>query len=505
MLLRPLYAWPVSQLYSVLSAREKQSASPTPPKPQTQPPPQTHTQQQYQQAPPPPQQPQPKQAAVAGAGAGAGARAAARAAGRVLGRPMEDVRATYTSGRELSFSSTSFASFSSSSSSSTTFASSSPHSAFPPPAAMPPPQPQGPCKALAVLRDHVGSVSSLSLCGEFLLSASTGGDIVAWQQPDLRRFARFGHGENGGSVKALAAAGGRVFFAHQDGRIRVWRVSRRSRSQNVFKLVAALPTARDYLGRVFRQTSYVQTTARRSHRRLWIEHADSISCLAVAATVHNAALLYSGSWDRTLKVWRIADRKCLEYIRAHDDAVNAVAAGSGSADGRVKAWEKGKASHFLQGVLIARDGVFWNALAVAASDHRVYAAGSDGHVAGWDRRALDPRVRCEGARHASAVPLRRQGPALHLAPPTRPSAFGAGRAAASWPRDMMWSPWQVLNVLLLAWIFLIWLSRRLSSGQPLCPMQIVLLFWLKISSSGYRANNSILYLITRSFVHLTRA
>jgi len=75
-------------------AAEQQPASPTPPKPQTQPPtptPQTHTQQQYQQAPPPPQQPQPKPAAVAGA----------RAVGRVLGRPMEDVRATYTSGREL--------------------------------------------------------------------------------------------------------------------------------------------------------------------------------------------------------------------------------------------------------------------------------------------------------------------------------------------------------------------------------------------------------------------
>ncbi|XP_066311132.1 uncharacterized protein [Miscanthus floridulus] len=73
-------------------------------------------------------------------------------------------------------------------------------------------------------------------------------------------LGRFGHGENGGSVKALAAAGGRVFSAHQDGRVLVWRVSRRSRSENAFKLVAALPTARDDLGRVFRQASYVQTT-----------------------------------------------------------------------------------------------------------------------------------------------------------------------------------------------------------------------------------------------------
>ncbi|CAO2181765.1 unnamed protein product [Urochloa humidicola] len=297
-------------------------------------------------------------------------------------------------------SSISFSSFGSTSSSSFTDAAASDS-----PPAPPPPQ-MGACKALAVLRDHPGSVSCLSLCGEFLLSASTAADIVAWQQPDLRRFARFGgHGE--GSVKALAAAGGRVFSAHQDGRVRVWRVSRRS--ENAFKLVAALPTARDYLGRIFRQASYVPAARRNHHhhRRLWIEHADSISCLAV----HDGAL-YSGSWDKTLKVWRTADLRCVESIRAHDDAVNAVAADAGggvvysaSADGRVKAWEKGKAAHFLRGVLVARDGVSWNALAV--DHHRVYAAGSDGHVVGWDRLGSRSAARwtlaCDVRAHDMAV------------------------------------------------------------------------------------------------------
>ncbi|CAO2167701.1 unnamed protein product [Urochloa humidicola] len=299
-------------------------------------------------------------------------------------------------------SSFSFSSCSSFGSTSSTFTDAAADS--PPSSATAPPRMTA-CKALAVLRDHPGSVSCLSLCGEFLLSASTGADIVAWQQPDLRRFARFGHGE--GSVKALAAAGGRVFSAHQDGRVRVWRVSRRS--ENAFKLVAALPTARDYLGRIFRQASYVATPARRNnhHRRLWIEHADSISCLAV----HDGAL-YSGSWDKTLKVWRTADLKCVESIRAHDDAVNAVATDGGviysaSADGRVKAWEKGKAAHFLQGVLVARDGVSWNALAVAADHHRVYAAGSDGHVVGWDRLGSRSAARwtlaCDVKAHGMAV------------------------------------------------------------------------------------------------------
>jgi hypothetical protein len=56
----------------------------------------------------------------------------------------------------------------------------------------------------------------------------------------------------------------RVFSMHQDGRVRMWRVSRRS--ENAFRLVAALPTAPDILGRIFYQASYVQT--RRSCRRL---------------------------------------------------------------------------------------------------------------------------------------------------------------------------------------------------------------------------------------------
>jgi WD40 repeat protein len=76
-------------------------------------------------------------------------------------------------------------------------------------------------------------------------------------------------------------------------------------------------------------------------------------------------VVYSGSWDRTLKVWRMSDLRCLESVRGHDDAINTVADDcdviyTASADGRVKAWEKGKvagSTHSLLAVLVARDGV----------------------------------------------------------------------------------------------------------------------------------------------------
>ncbi|CAL9781154.1 unnamed protein product [Musa acuminata subsp. burmannicoides] len=233
-------------------------------------------------------------------------------------------------------------------------------------------------KSLAVLSGHVGSVSCLALCGEFVLSASHGKDIIVWQQPDLRRFARFGHGS--GSVKALVTVGSRIFSGHQDGRIRVWKVSRGS--ENIFRLTATLPTTKDYLGRFLNQGNYVQT--RRNHRRLWIEHADSISCLAV-----DGGFVYSGSWDKTLKVWRVSDLKCLESIRAHDDAINGLVAHRGalysaSADGKIKIWAKEKSSHRLKGVLEGHKDVSWNSVVIVCEDGRLaYGGGSDGRIMGW--------------------------------------------------------------------------------------------------------------------------
>ncbi|KAG6408547.1 hypothetical protein SASPL_131560 [Salvia splendens] len=255
-------------------------------------------------------------------------------------------------------------------------------------------------KSLAVLSGHVGSVSCLALCGEFILSASQGRDIIVWQQPDLRQFTKFGQGD--GAVKALATAGNRVFTAHQDSRIRAWKVSRSS--ENVFKLIDTLPTTKDYLGKFMKQSNYVQT--RRHHKVLWIEHADSISCLAVSA-----GLIYSGSWDKTIKVWRTSDFKCLESIKAHDDAINSIATSggtvvySGSADGRIKAWARGGGGkgHSCKKVLEGHKDVSFNAVVVTEEDGGgfVYGGGSDGRLMGWSCEGW--RGVCDVRAHETAV------------------------------------------------------------------------------------------------------
>lgn len=196
-------------------------------------------------------------------------------------------------------------------------------------------------------------------------------------------FAKFGHGDDG-SVKALVTVGNKVFTAHQDSRIRVWKLTRRS--ENVFRLVDTLPTTKDYLGKFMKQSNYVQT--RRHHKKLWIEHADSISCL----TVHDG-LIYSGSWDKTLKVWRVLDLKCMESIKAHDDAINGLVASKGmifsaSADGKIKSWSKSvkgsNSMHSLKGVCKGHRDVSMNSVVVSDDGKWVYGGGSDGFVMGWE-------------------------------------------------------------------------------------------------------------------------
>lgn len=251
-------------------------------------------------------------------------------------------------------------------------------------------------RCLATLTGHVDAVSCLATSGEMLLSASQGTDIRAWQQPDLHQCATFGCGD--GAVKTLVAVGDRVVSAHQDQRIRVWKRSKSAAS--VFKLVATMPTVKDCVVSAMNQKNYVQT--RRHHRCLWIEHADAISCLAVSAAVKKRRkqtyFLYSGSWDRTFKVWRLSDFKCMESTRAHDDAINAVAVGPGgylytaSADATVKVWSKprGSESHGLVATMVGHSASV-NALAVSEDSGLVYSGGSDAAIVAWQSELGDLR------------------------------------------------------------------------------------------------------------------
>ncbi|KAG6547128.1 hypothetical protein Mapa_011380 [Marchantia paleacea] len=263
---------------------------------------------------------------------------------------------------------------------------------------------EGCFRCIATLAGHSGAVGSLAVVGGLIYSGgSDGSDIRVWRQPDLQEVCSFGTGE--GAVKALLASGGLVFSAHQDMKIRVWRAAQAPDARVEPKLAATLPTMKDYLLRCVPPKNYVQV--RRHKKSLWIQHNDTISVLA-----HGAGnVLYSGSWDKTVKVWRTSDFRCVESIVAHDDAVSALAADqegylyTASADATVKVWAKIGKKHSLISTLKGHKSSV-NALAFSPDEKVLYSASSDKTVTVWERaKAGDEHMTMAGVLrgHRQAV------------------------------------------------------------------------------------------------------
>ncbi|KAI3508705.1 hypothetical protein L1887_23717 [Cichorium endivia] len=98
---------------------------------------------------------------------------------------------------------------------------------------------------------------------------------------------------------AIVVCHDRIFTGHQDGKIRVSKYP--DSKKKAHKRVRSLPTTLDFI---------------------------------------------KNSMDQAFRIWRISDSKCLESVKAHNDAINLVVAGfdglvfTGSADGLVKVWRR---------------------------------------------------------------------------------------------------------------------------------------------------------------------
>ncbi|KAK7321722.1 hypothetical protein VNO77_32610 [Canavalia gladiata] len=234
----------------------------------------------------------------------------------------------------------------------------------------------------SIVREE-GHIYSLAATGDLLYTGSDSKNIRVWK--DLQEYCGFK--SNSGLVKAIIISGQKIFTGHQDGKIRVWKVS--PKNPSVHKRAGTLPTLKDIFKSSIKPSNYVEV--RRRKTALWIKHSDAVSCLSLS---DDKVYLYSASWDRTIKVWRIADSKCIESIGAHDDAVNAVVCGddgvvfSGSADGTVKVWRRearGKGTKHAPVQTLLKQECAVTALAVNPTGSMVYCGASDGLVNFWER------------------------------------------------------------------------------------------------------------------------
>ncbi|XP_052172316.1 protein JINGUBANG-like [Diospyros lotus] len=244
----------------------------------------------------------------------------------------------------------------------------------------------------ATLRAHSSHIFSLSLAGKHLFSGTSEGELRIWPRDPSPASTLHGTAvaSTNSAVKALAVLGGKLFTAHQDHKIRVWKMDLDAGSggNQQFKCVATLPTVQDRVARLFFAKNYVEV--RRHKKCTWVHHVDTVSGLAVS---RDGYLLYSASWDRTFKVWRTADFKCLESVRnAHDDAINALALSTdgfvytGSADKKIKVWKKqeGEEKHSLVATLEKHKSAV-NALALSTDGSVLYSGACDRSIIVWEK------------------------------------------------------------------------------------------------------------------------
>ncbi|KVH88938.1 protein JINGUBANG [Cynara cardunculus var. scolymus] len=205
-----------------------------------------------------------------------------------------------------------------------------------------------------------------------------------------------------GSVKSVTFQNGNVLTSHQDSKIRVWKLMENKRH----KQSATLPTLEDRLLRSILHKNYVNV--RRHRRRLWIQHQDAVTGLAVI----NDNLMCSVSWDKYLKIWKTSNFRCVESIKAHDDAINAVVVAAdgtiytGSADHRIKVWGKpiGENKHGLIATLEKHKSAV-NALAINDAGSVLFSGACDRSILVWEKEDSANHMAVTGALrgHRNAI------------------------------------------------------------------------------------------------------
>ncbi|CAK9182506.1 unnamed protein product [Ilex paraguariensis] len=245
---------------------------------------------------------------------------------------------------------------------------------------------------ISTLKAHSSYIFSLTLAGKHLYSGSSDSQIRVWSR-DPSRHDNKTHNlvaeGNSAAVKSIVFLGDKLFSAHQDHKIRVWKIDNDTVNHK-YKCLTTLPTVKDSIFKLFSAKNYVKV--RRHKKSTWVHHIDAISALALS---RDGSLLYSVSWDRTFKVWRTSDFKCLESVwNAHDDAINGIVLSddgfvyTGSADKKIKVWRKneGEKKHSLVSTLEKHKSAV-NALALSSDGSVLYSGACDRSIIVWEKDA----------------------------------------------------------------------------------------------------------------------
>ncbi|KAG6395789.1 hypothetical protein SASPL_141917 [Salvia splendens] len=202
-----------------------------------------------------------------------------------------------------------------------------------------------------------------------------------------------------GQILCIAAANGLVYTGSQANAVRVWKMpdfTECGRLKTKTCMVVALQVSNDRVYAAYadcklgfgaaRGKGLSNTCGSLPSPRLGVFSGD-IS----PAMIRRDDILYSASLDKTVKVWRISDFKCIETIQAHLEPINALAAADGalytaSDDATVRMWRRslcsGPRTHSLTVTLPTKHSPA-KTLALAADGGVLYAGCTDGYVHYW--------------------------------------------------------------------------------------------------------------------------
>ncbi|XAR72654.1 [Myosin heavy-chain] kinase [Bertholletia excelsa] len=264
---------------------------------------------------------------------------------------------------------------------------------------------------IATLKGHATYPSSIAIAGKFLYTGSSDREIRLYKRNSLTSEFEYESltdntvAAGTGAVKSLVVLSNKIFSAHQDHKIRVWKIEA---GHQKFLRLATLPTLSDRALKLLTPKNHVQI--RRHKKCTWVHHVDTVSALALSS---DESLLYSVSWDRTIKIWQTTDFKCLESVRnAHDDAINAVALAddghvyTGSADKTIRVWRKnpGETKHTLVSTLEKHNsGV--NALALSTDGLVLYSGSCDRSILAWEKEDDSGDMMVVGVLRGHAKPI----------------------------------------------------------------------------------------------------
>ncbi|EPS60256.1 hypothetical protein M569_14548, partial [Genlisea aurea] len=239
---------------------------------------------------------------------------------------------------------------------------------------------------LVSLHRSDGNILSLAVTKDFIFAGSSSCRVHVFKQPDCVETGCIKTAS--GHVRACLSIGKMLVTAHGDCRVRLWDVSAADRTKIKPSKMMTLPKRNAFL-------PYGKKTN---------QHRDCISCLAFNGA---EKLLYTGSWDRTVRVWRLTEKKCVDCFVAHDGNVNAIVVNQQdgcvftcSSDGTVKIWRRvvQDSPHFLTMTLKFQPSPV-NSLALSKSPVGccyLYSGSSDGLINFWEKEKISGRYNHAG-------------------------------------------------------------------------------------------------------------